>query len=376
VTPIYQFTNLTLDVTFNPGVSGGVGDSQVTTIAVQADGKILAGGIFATLGGQSRTNIGRLNANGTVDSTFNPGASSSYFFAWVKSLAMQADGKILVGGDFDILCGQSRTNIGRLNADGTLDRTFNPGADVRVYSLAVQADGKILVGGWFYTLGGQSRNNIGRLNSDGSVDLAFNPGANSDVNCLAVQPDGRILAGGKFNNLGGQYRSSLGRLYNTELASQDLTFDASKITWLRGGTAPEVWRTTFESSSNGTNWVSLGAGTRISGGWQLTGLSLPANTTIRARGFVVGNGLSWFVESLSPQVAPAILVNDGRFGVRSNQFGFNLVGSGGSVVVVECSTNLLNWIPLGTNMLPSGPIYFSDPGSTNFPRRFYRARLQ
>src|SRR5207249_3156817 len=97
--------------------------------------------------------------------SFNPGANSS-----VYCFALQADGKILVGGGFTTLGGQNRNYIGRLNSDGTLDATFNPGANGWVYSLAMQADGKILVGGNFRSLGGQSRNFIGRLNPDGTLD--------------------------------------------------------------------------------------------------------------------------------------------------------------------------------------------------------------
>ena len=65
-----------------------------------------------------------------------------------------------------------------------------------MYSLAVQADGKVLVGGHIDTLGGQSRNGIGRLNADGTLDRGFNPGAGGEVNSLAVQADGKILVGG------------------------------------------------------------------------------------------------------------------------------------------------------------------------------------
>src|SRR5207245_11268570 len=144
---------------FNPRAN-----DYVTSLAVQADGKILVGGNFSTLGGQSRTNIGRLNADGKLDTSFNPGAN--YFGNLVNSLAVQADGKILMGGNFSRLGGQSRNYIGRLSADGTLDTSFNPGADAVVYSLAVQADGKVLVGGNFTTLGGQSRSHLGRLNAN------------------------------------------------------------------------------------------------------------------------------------------------------------------------------------------------------------------
>ncbi|MCX6916761.1 MAG: hypothetical protein NT167_27580, partial [Verrucomicrobia bacterium] len=289
----------TLDSTFNPGASGSY--SYVNSLVVQADGKILVGGGFTTLGGQTRNDIGRLNADGTLDTTFNPGASSD-----VTSMAVQADGKILVGGRFTTLGGQTRNDIGRLNANGTLDSTFNPGASGGTYpyvwSLTVQADGKVLVGGSFTTLGGQSRTNIGRLNADGSLDSGFNPGASATVYSLAVQADGRILVGGAFTTLGGQARNYLGRLNNTEPAIQSISYVGSTITWLRGGTSPEVWRTTFDYSGDGLIWTNLGAGTRISGGWQLVGVSLPQGGTIRGRGYVTGgqyNASGWFVEAYS-----------------------------------------------------------------------------
>ncbi|MEO8077875.1 MAG: delta-60 repeat domain-containing protein, partial [Acidobacteriota bacterium] len=93
---------------------------------------------------------------------------------------------------------------------------FDPGANNTVSAIAVQADGKILVGGSFTGLGGgigaTSRQRIGRLNPDGSVDPTFNPGANGDVRVIVVQPDGKILVGGGFTTLGGGARNRIGRL--------------------------------------------------------------------------------------------------------------------------------------------------------------------
>ena len=288
------------DSSFNPGASG-----NVYCLALQADGRVLVGGDFTVLGGQSRNRIGRLNSDGTLDTTFNPGADGP-----VQCLAVQADGKILVGGDFTVLGGQSRNNIGRLNSDGTLDTNFNSGADGPVQCLAVQADGKILYGGG----DGEGTGTPGsacfivRLNADGTLDTGFNlrvggtPSGGGSVFSLGVQADGRVLVGGDFGSLGGQYRPWLGRLNNTELAVQSLSYEGSTVTWLRGGTSPEVWRASFHLCTNGTDWAELGAGERIPGGWQLTGLGLPANSMLRARGFTTGgwnNGSSWFVETLS-----------------------------------------------------------------------------
>jgi uncharacterized delta-60 repeat protein len=361
----------TLDGGFNPGAYT---NSDAYSLALQPDGKILVGGFFMTLGGQSCSCIARFNADGTVDTAFNSAASTEAY-----ALALQANGKIVVGGFFTTLGGQSRSYLGRLNADGTVDSSFNPGANSTVLSLALQADGKILVGGAFGTLGGQSRNSIGRLNADGTLDTSFDPGAGGGIYgvcSLAVQPDGKILVGGEFTTLTGQARQCLGRLNNSEPATQSLNYDGSAITWLRGGASPEVWRTTFDFSTNGSDWASLGAGARTAGGWQLASVSPPsANGTIRAQGYVADGCSAWFVETdLAVSPPPVILVNDPSFGFNYNRFGFKLSGSAGQVVIVEASANLISWTPVATNSLGATPVYFSEPYSGNLPKRFYRLR--
>jgi hypothetical protein len=244
--------------------------------------------------------------------------------------------------------------------------------------MAVQTDGKILLGGSFDVLGGYPRARIARLNTDGTLDLTFNPGTGgnieSSVQCLAVQPDGRVLVGGWFTALAGQSRRCLGRLSNTDPITHRLTYDGATITWQRGGPGSELWRTAFDVKTNGTDWLSLGAGSRIPGGWQWSGVPIAGNPILRARGFVTAG--NWFVESWYPQVQPALLVNDGNFGIRSNHFGFDLSGTPGQSIILEASTDLLGWMPLSTNTLGTAPLYFSDPTFINFSSRFYRARSE
>jgi uncharacterized delta-60 repeat protein len=193
-----------LDTTFDSSVDG-----TVFALARQPDGKILVGGNFTTLAGHSRSYIGRLDPDGSIDSEFHPGADNQ-----VHSIAVQPDGKILVGGNFSMLGGGGtgttpRNRIGRLEArNGSVDLTFDPGANASVSALTLQPDRKIVVGGLFTMLGGggsglTARRRIGRLNGDGSLDVSFDPGADGGVNALAVQPDGKILVGGLFNGLGG-----------------------------------------------------------------------------------------------------------------------------------------------------------------------------
>src|SRR5438876_823003 len=123
---------------------------------------------------------------------FDPNANGAVYV-----VVVQPDGKILIGGEFTTLSPNggvavTRNHIARLNPDGTLD-AFNPNANGTVYAIAVQADGKILAGGLFTSIGGQTRNHIARLNSDGTMEDAFDPNANNRVYSIAVQADGKIL---------------------------------------------------------------------------------------------------------------------------------------------------------------------------------------
>src|SRR6266513_1132077 len=144
---------------FDPNANG-----LVRVVVVQPDGKILIGGTFTTLspnGGVAvtRNRIARLNPDGTLDTDFDPNATGSE----VDSIAVQADGKILAGGNFNganSIGGQTRNRIARLDATTGLADSFNPNASSLVHSIAVQADGKILAGGDFGNSGGQTRNVI------------------------------------------------------------------------------------------------------------------------------------------------------------------------------------------------------------------------
>lgn len=184
-------------------------DMNIQTLAIQPDGKIVVGGSFTELNGVLRSRIGRLNPDGTLDAAFNPGANSI-----VRQVLLQPDGKILVAGGFTELGGQPRDMIGRLNSDGSLDTTFNAGeVNSQIHAIALQLDlKKIMVGGELDVLGGQPCSNIGRLNYNGSRDPAFTATTNGTVSSLAVQPDGRIIAGGDFTLLNGRTRNHIGRL--------------------------------------------------------------------------------------------------------------------------------------------------------------------
>jgi uncharacterized delta-60 repeat protein len=221
---------------FDPNANG-----SVRVVVVQPDGKILIGGDFTTLspnGGAAvtRNYIARLNPDGTLDTAFNPNANSN-----VYSIAVQADGKILAGGNFTSIGGQTRNNIARLDATTGLADSFDPNANSDVVSIAVQADGKILASGNFNTIGGQRRN-FARLDATTGLADSFDPNANSSVFAIAVQADGKILAGGDFTTMGGQSRSLFARLTNDTAALQNVAVTQTTITWTRGGSSPQFTR--------------------------------------------------------------------------------------------------------------------------------------
>ena len=156
------------------GAGEGVNGEVLATV-IQADGKIVIGGRFSAVNGIARNNIARLNGDGTLDRAFAEQLAQGVN-GQVNALAIQPEGGIIVGGTFT-QAGQVETlNLARYDAEGSVDQTFG-GADVAesgangsVYALAVQPDGKIVVGGNFSTVFGQPRRSIARLNADGTLD--------------------------------------------------------------------------------------------------------------------------------------------------------------------------------------------------------------
>jgi uncharacterized delta-60 repeat protein len=215
--------NGSLDLSFNPG-SGANG--TVWTLAVQTDGRVLVGGAFTTVNGNSRNGIARLTATGAIDDTFVPGAAATN--GTIYALAVQADGRILIGGSFASYAGTPRTNIARLNSNGTLDGTYNPGGGAggvgnSVNALALQSDGRAIVAGDFTTFDNLPRKFLARLGTNGAVDPVFIAEPNLTVRALAVQPDNRVLMGGDFDNVATVPRAYVARLLPD--GNLDATYD-------------------------------------------------------------------------------------------------------------------------------------------------------
>lgn len=192
----------------------GIGSNDVVhCIAAQVDNKVLIGGDFSTYNGVTRNRIARLNVDGTVDTSFNPGTGPD---GRVTAIGVQSDGKYVISGFFSNCSGVARNGLARLNSNGSLDTSFNPGVGVNgtIQTIALQANGKIIIGGSFSGYGGVARNNIARVNTDGTVDTTFNPGSgtNNTVGSLVIQADGKIVMGGAFTRVQGIFCNGTARL--------------------------------------------------------------------------------------------------------------------------------------------------------------------
>lgn len=272
----------------NPFTIGTGFNGNVNVVNIQPDGKILVGGSFGSYNGTSCGILTRLNADGTLDSSFtnlswhapsgtpeifaielfpdgsmlvggNIGgnfsfqrqkwiqkinADGSYSFLFipldgiVRAIKRQSDDKIVIGGDFSNVGMYSSPAIARLNSNGSYDTSFVASASGSVYAIEIQSDGKILIGGTFSSVNPMgttvSAYGIARLLTTGAYDTSFNTGTKliygmggvGSVYAVTLQSDGKVLLGGNFNNYNGTTVYNILRL-NSD-ASLDTTFSDNK----------------------------------------------------------------------------------------------------------------------------------------------------
>lgn len=252
-----------------------------TNVITQTDGKLIVFGNMAVTGTSSSFYLFRLNADGTTDTTFTPTPNSTVFVA-----ALTADGKVLAGGIYTSIGGASKTGLNQLTSAGLHDSTFAE-LQAAAQSVLVQCDGKVIVGS--YTSGSlASTERLVRLSTTGTNDTTFVATARNAVYGLALQDDGKVIVTGNFTLAGGTTKY-VARLINDAGGTTSVLSVVSEtsVQWLRGGTAPEAQVVVFHySQDGGATWTSLGQGTRITGGWSLTGVALPISGTLRAQAYV------------------------------------------------------------------------------------------
>jgi uncharacterized delta-60 repeat protein len=203
----WSSSTVSVDTNFDTGTGA---NSTIRCLALQQDGKILIGGMFTNFNGAAVRKIARLNADGSLDTTFQQEVPGN-----VYAIALQPDGKILIGGQ-GLRVKRPARKLMRLEPDGTRDAQFHGegtyNADVRAITIA--PDSQILVGGSFTKVSNQEHIGLVRLDADDQMDDSFNTGSEGPgtVLSVAVQPDGKILAAGIFKNVSGVNEGHLIRL--------------------------------------------------------------------------------------------------------------------------------------------------------------------
>jgi len=356
-------TDGSLDTAFLSGLSGANG--PVNALVAQTDDRILAGGSFTSMNEVFFNHLARLMTDGSLDTSFNPGPGADDTVYALAETFIGGVRKIYVGGAFGHIYNWSiaRSGIARLNNDGSLDASFTPGlgADGTVYAVAVYPTnsiyaGKVLIGGAFTHYNGTNLNYIARLNADGSVDTTFNPGsgANGVVSAIAIQPDGCVLVGGSFFQFNGVPLNRIARL------NADGSLDAGFTAAIGTGVNDTVKGITLQADNR---IVLIGRFTQVhSGAYNRIVRLLPTGAVDSTINF--GDGANSEVDAVVVQPWDGMIVIGGTFTQFNDQpydhlvrlYGGSSVGGGGSLVV-----------PAGSVLVQEGfqpPNYIIDPGET------------
>lgn len=279
---------------FNDEFPGG-DESYLQSVLVQSDGKIVAGGAFFDGSTTTSFALARYNPDGSLDSSFGFNGlvitdfnDESETTSEIASIALQSDGKIVAGGIFN----DGSNNVfalARYNSDGSLDTAFGmnglvitdfndefPGGSLSdIRSIAIQKDGKIVAGGGF----NDGSNNVlalARYNADGSLDKAFGMnglmitaisdifanGTNAMIDAIALQKDGKIVATGLFVFTGSTNDDTLGVARYLTNGQLDQSFGTQ-------GLVSTEFKTIFgdgEISSSGMQSVAIQVDSKITVG--------------------------------------------------------------------------------------------------------------
>jgi uncharacterized delta-60 repeat protein len=234
----------TPDTSFHPviaGVDNNPTNALIRAVAIDEQGRILVGGAFSSLQGETRWGLARLTPGGEIDRGFDvrilgPTPGGGYGRGTVQRILVQPDGAILIAGRINRVNDSVRPYLARLLPDGSVDDSFVPvlpygwmqaGLLGGIEDLALQRDGKIVVvgthviddpSGWRP----QTEGRIARLNSDGSLDPLFDANGTvaalltrnrvATINRVLLDTDGSLLIGGRFNDINGVSCPGLARV--------------------------------------------------------------------------------------------------------------------------------------------------------------------
>jgi uncharacterized delta-60 repeat protein/uncharacterized repeat protein (TIGR01451 family) len=197
-----------VDLSFNPIDDRSHGDmsgynSYVDDIAIQNDGKMIVVGNFTTYNGYDYNRIVRIHPDGSIDTTFNVGSG---FDAFVSEVAIQSSGKIIVVGNFTQYNGMSSGCVVRLFPDGSIDNSFNVGTGTTgvIKSMDIDPNGNIFLGGSMSSFNLIPVTDIVKLDSEGNYDSSFDVvgdfGGGSSLIGIHFLSNNKLIAYGQFDD--------------------------------------------------------------------------------------------------------------------------------------------------------------------------------
>lgn len=295
----------TLDPTFSVNTSSFISD-----ILPLADGTTLIAGAFTQVNGGPAVRVAKLLNDGSLDPNFNMGVGPNNI---VRALVALPDGSVVIGGGFTMVGSQAIRGVARLLANGALDPTFDPMAVVTseyisVNDLALDGDGRLIIGGGFTLSGEPEQRNLMRILPDGSHDTTFpiGSGTSSSVNVLTLRPDGSMLVGGLFSSIADQPRTGLAAL------APDGTLDPTFIADIRHPDGVEISGLTRTADGDLLVWGRM---LSVDGRYHLALARLQPNGTVEPS-FNPGKGAGGIVKGMA-------VMADGRIAIGGDMVSYN-----------------------------------------------------
>ncbi len=308
----------------NPGVAG-----LVNSLLVLANNETLISGDFSSYNGSTYSSghpinsIALIATNGALDQSFAPNSGADD--GPINAMASAPGNQFIVAGNFTSFNGVPRGRVARVNANGSLDMSFNASADEAVSAVAVQPDGRVLIGGDFQSVNGQTRDYLARLNTDGSLDTTFDPSntLTGPVYALALPPAviatiNRTAVGNSNEddqpvNLGNYTAGTLTVVYDMFTAPDDMRifYGDTNVT---AGTGVLIYDTGLVSSSN---TLVIPFGPTIGTGGLLTTNLLTIVLNQGGQGFIT----QWkYTASVAPSVSASGIMVGGDFSVNGQSY--------------------------------------------------------
>ena len=302
-----------VDATFAPLLDP---DALVRSVTVQGDGGVLFAGDFTTItGAQTALRVARIPKTGGLERDFAPAGSANND---VRALTVLANGDVIAGGAFTSIGGDARTYLAKfLGTTGTLSSSFTPTLNGAVHALDIQPDGKILVGGAFTQVNGSPRQRLVRMLADGSIDSGFVPPAIPAGNVFAIEvdPQGRIYVGGDFQDVGGSGRRHLVRLLPT--GAIDTAFEDPQVNddVLAIAMAPDQWRVYIGGRFTEVDGFARRSLARV---WPNGGLNTSFNGEIHSFACLLNDDPSFAVHALAVPPEGGVVVGGDFCSVRDS----------------------------------------------------------